>query len=166
MAGSGKSTFSRALSRKTGVPVIHLDLHYWLPGWVRPSEDAWRDRQRELLAGDAWIADGNDLDTLALRVERADTIVLLDTRWWTCAYRAFKRGLTKPTGEMPAGCPDRFWRRLFDEWRLVGLILRHRRSEHARALEIVANNGNHAALHVLRTKRDAADFISGDDASA
>ena len=53
MAGSGKSTFSRALSAKTGVPVIHLDFHYWKPGWVKPSDDEWRDKQRGLLAGDA-----------------------------------------------------------------------------------------------------------------
>ena len=27
--GSGKSTFSRALHEKTGLPLIHLDLLYW-----------------------------------------------------------------------------------------------------------------------------------------
>ena len=59
MAGSGKSTFSRSLAAKTGLPVIHLDLHFWKPGWVAPSELEWREKQRGLLAGDAWIADGN-----------------------------------------------------------------------------------------------------------
>jgi adenylate kinase family enzyme len=34
LAGSGKSTFSLALAVKTGLPVIHLDLHFWQPGWV------------------------------------------------------------------------------------------------------------------------------------
>ncbi len=51
MAGAGKSTFSRALSARTGLPVIHLDFHYWKPGWVKPSEDEWREKQRGLLAG-------------------------------------------------------------------------------------------------------------------
>ena len=165
MAGSGKSTFSRALSQKTGLPVIHLDVHYWQPGWVKPSADAWRDTQRSLLAGDAWIADGNDLGTLELRLERADTVVLLDTPWWTCAYRAVKRGLRKPVGEMPNGCPDSFWRRLRDEWRLVGVIVRHRRSERERALAIVAEHGQHAALYVLGSRRAADEFLRalGDD---
>jgi adenylate kinase family enzyme len=159
MAGSGKSTFSRALSQKTGLPVIHLDVHYWQPGWVQPSEGAWRDTQRHLLAGDAWIADGNDLQTLDLRLERADTVVLLDTPWWTCACRAFMRGLLKPVGEMPKGCRDSFWRRLRDEWRLVVVILRERRSESERALAIIADQGQHAALHVLRSKRAARRFL-------
>jgi hypothetical protein len=45
MMGSGKSTFARALAARTGLPLIHLDVHYWKPGWVRPSDDEWRYRQ-------------------------------------------------------------------------------------------------------------------------
>jgi adenylate kinase family enzyme len=161
MAGSGKSTFSRTLSAKTGLPVIHLDVHYWKPGWVKPSEDAWRETQRSLLGGDAWIVDGNDLQTLELRLERADTVVLLDTPWWTCASRAFMRGLLKPIGEMPEGCVDSAWRRLRDEWRLVGVILRERHSEPQRARAIVARHGLHVALHVLDSRRAAREFLDG-----
>ena len=84
-----KSTFSKALSTRTGLSLIHLDLHYWKPGWVRPSDDEWRVKQRSLLAGDAWIADGNYHETLDLRLERADTVVVLATPWWLCACRAF-----------------------------------------------------------------------------
>jgi adenylate kinase family enzyme len=69
IAGSGKSTFAGALARKTGLPVIHLDLHFWKPGWVEPSEDEWRTVQQRVLAGDAWIADGNYSETLALRLK-------------------------------------------------------------------------------------------------
>ena len=161
MAGSGKSTFSRALSAKTDLPVIHLDVHYWKPGWVKPSEDAWRETQRSLLTGDAWIADGNDLETLELRLERADAVVLLDTPWWTCASRAFMRGLRNPVGEMPQGCEDSAWRRLRDEWRLVGVIVRERRSEPEQERAIVAEHGRHAALHVLGSKRAAREFLDG-----
>jgi adenylate kinase family enzyme len=165
MAGSGKSTFARALSARTGLPVIHLDAHYWKPGWVKPSEDAWRETQRTLLAGDAWIMDGNDLQTLELRLERADTVVLLGTPWWRCACRAFMRGLRKPVGEMPEGCEDSAWRRLRDEWRLVGVIWRDRGSEPERGRAIVAEHGRHAALHVLGSNRAAREFLDslGDD---
>src|SRR2546425_1915830 len=136
MAGAGKSTFSRALSAKTGLPVIHLDLHFWKPGWVAPPADEWREKQRDLLAGDEWIADGNYHDTLELRLERAETVVYLDTPWWTCARRAFARGVRKrPAGaELPDGCDDPAWRRLRDEWWLVWRIWRHRRWEPEREL--------------------------------
>jgi adenylate kinase family enzyme len=161
MAGSGKSTFSRALSAVTGLAVIHLDVHYWQPGWVEPSDDAWRATQRRLLAGDAWICDGNDLATLELRLERADTVILLETPWWTCAFRALMRGLSKPIGEMPEGCEDSAWRRLRDEWRLVGVIVRNRDSEAEEARAIVADRGRHAAVHVLGSKREARAFLDG-----
>jgi adenylate kinase family enzyme len=163
IAGSGKSTFSRSLAAKTGLPVIHLDLHFWKPGWVAPSEGEWRETQSGLLAGDAWIVDGNYHETLDLRLERADTIVFLDTRWSVCARRAFLRGLRKPVGEMPEGCDDSAWRRLRDEWRLVVVIWRNRRSEPERDHQIMSEHGLHAALHVLGSKRAASEILDGLD---
>jgi adenylate kinase family enzyme len=161
MAGAGKSTFSRALSAKTSLPLIHLDLHFWKPGWVAPPDDEWSEKQRDLLAGDAWIADGNYHETLDLRLERADTLVFLDTPWWTCARRAFVRGLRRPPpgSELPDGCDQSAWRRLRDEWWLVWRIWLGRRSERERELAIVAQYGRHAALHVLRSKREAGEFL-------
>ena len=85
LAGSGKSTFAVALAAETGLPVIHLDLAFWKPGWVAPSETEWREKRRVVLAGDAWIADGNYHETLDLRIERADTVVVLDMPWWLCS---------------------------------------------------------------------------------
>jgi adenylate kinase family enzyme len=160
MAGSGKSTFSRALSAKTGLPVIHLDFHYWKPGWVEPSEDEWREKQRSLLAGE-WIADGNYYETLDLPLLRAETVVLLDTPWWICAARAFARGIRKPVGEMPEGCPDSLIRRLRDEWGIVGRVWLNRRSEPERARAIIAQHGSHTKLHVLRSKEEMNDFLNG-----
>ena len=55
MTGAGKSTFSRALSAKTGSPVIHLDIYFWKPGWMEPSEDEWREEAAGPLTGDDWI---------------------------------------------------------------------------------------------------------------
>jgi adenylate kinase family enzyme len=164
MAGSGKSTFSRALGAKTGLPVIHLDLHFWKPGWVSPSEDEWREKQRALLAGEAWIADGNYYETLELRLELADTVVFLDTPWLVCARRALLRGVRKPVGfEAPEGCDDSAWRRLRDEWRLAVIIWRKRRSEPKREREVISRYGQHATLHVLGSKSVANEFLDGLD---
>ncbi len=161
MAGAGKSTFSRALSAKTGLPTIALDVHFWKPGWVEPTEDEWREKQRGLLASDDWIADGNYHATLALRLERADTVVFLDTPWWICAWRALVRGVrARPVDfELPKGCDESRWRRLRDEWYLVWHIWRVRCSERERELRIVSQHGKHVAVYVLRSKRAIREFL-------
>jgi adenylate kinase family enzyme len=160
LAGSGKSTFSRSLAQRTGLPLIHLDLHFWKPGWVAPSEEEWREKQWLVLAGDAWIADGNYQETLDLRLERADTVVVLNTSWPLCAGRALLRGVRKSGGEMPQGCDDSAWRRLRDEWPLAVRIWRRRRSEPDREREVISQHGQHVALFELRSKGAAREFLS------
>jgi adenylate kinase family enzyme len=161
LAGAGKSTFSKALSARTGLPVIHLDFYYWKPGWVAPSDDEWRAKQRSLLAGNAWIADGNYDETLDLRLERADTVVVLDTPWWVCSGRALMRGIRRPAGtQMPVGCNESAIRRLRDEWRLAWLIWRSRTNEPERERVIIAEHGQHVALHALSSRQAARAFLA------
>jgi adenylate kinase family enzyme len=163
LAGSGKSTFALALAARTGLPVIHLDVYFWLPGWVAPSPAEWRAKQRDLLAGPAWIADGNYQETLDLRLECADTAVFLDLPWWLCAGRALRRGFHRPD-ELPAGCDYPAWRRLRDEWQLAFRIWRGRRSEPARERDIIAQHGRHVTLHVLTSRRSVHEFLDRLDA--
>jgi adenylate kinase family enzyme len=161
MAGAGKSTFSRGLSAKTGLPVIHLDVHFWRPGWVEPSEDEWRETQRELITSDEWILDGNYHATLDLRLERADAAVFLNTPWWVCAWRALLRGVRRrPVGfQLPNGCDESAFRRLREEWSLVWRIWRDHRSESELELRILSQHANQVALYVLDSKREADAFL-------
>jgi adenylate kinase family enzyme len=158
MAGAGKSTFSRALSAKTGLPVIHFDLHRWNPGWVLKPEDEFREKQRALIAGKEWIVDSNDAVDLVF--ERADTVVLLDTPWWICARRAFVRGLRRPRGsQLPEGCDESTWQRLQDEWWLVWRIWRGRRAERERELAKASQYREQKAVHILRSTQAARELI-------
>ena len=163
LAGSGKSTLSVALAAKTGLPVIVLDVHFWKPGWVAPSEAEWRQKQRGLLAGDAWIAEGNYYETLDLRLERADSVVVLDLPWWRCSGRALLRGFRMPD-ELPEGCDYSAWQRLRDEWLLAVRIWRGRRSEPEREREIISQHEPQVSLHVLRSKRAVRELLDGLDA--
>ncbi len=163
LAGSGKSTFAVALATKTSLPVIHLDLFFWKPGWVAPSETEWREEQRVVLAGDAWIADGNYHETLDVRLELADTLVVLDTPWWRCSGRALVRGFRMP-GQLPPGCDYSRWERWRDEWRLAGRVFRKRHSEPAREREVISQYGQHVAVHVLRSTRAVTDLLDRLDA--
>ena len=162
LAASGKSTLSIALAAKTGLPLIHLDLEFRKPGWTAPSEDEWRQKQREVLAGDVWIADGNYHETLDLRLERADTVVFLDLPWWRCSRRALVRGF-KRWGELPEGCDYTRWRRLRDEWGLAVRIWRENRAQPELERQIIAEHGQHVALHVLGCKQAVREFLEAAD---
>lgn len=82
--GAGKSTFSSALGERLDLPVVHLDEHFWKPGWVETPRADWRTRQEELFDSDSWIADGNYGGTLDVRLLRADTVIIFAFSRLTC----------------------------------------------------------------------------------
>lgn len=109
--GAGKSTFARALAQRAGLPLIHLDAEYHLPGWVEPNEDTWLARLETLVSAERWIIDGNYGGSMSFRLARADTAILLDYPSWLCLWRVTKRivtlhGTVRP--DAPPGCPERF----------------------------------------------------------
>jgi len=107
--GAGKSTFSRELAALTGLPVVHLDRHYWQPGWIETPVEKWREIQSKLIAGENWIADGNYYRTFDLRFGRADTVIVLAFSRYLCLFRAFSRTIRNYGKPIQSdGCPERF----------------------------------------------------------
>ena len=98
--GSGKSTFSRALSQQTGLPVCHLDLLYWNADKTTVPKELFLSRLSAVLDSEQWIMDGNFSSTLPLRLEHCDTVFFLDYPSELCleSVRA-RRG--KPRPDMP-----------------------------------------------------------------
>ncbi len=76
--GSGKSTFSRALHRITGLPLHHLDMLNWNQDGTTVPKDVFIQRLQDVLVQDAWIIDGNYLSTMALRLAACDRVFFLD----------------------------------------------------------------------------------------
>ena len=55
--GSGKSTLARKLGQRLALPVVHLDVLHYLPGWTRASLADFRDRVTKAHQGEAWISE-------------------------------------------------------------------------------------------------------------
>ena len=89
--GSGKSAFSRELSKKTGLPLFHLDMMYWNDDRTRVDRDVFYAKLQDVLATDEWIIDGDYISTMELRMKRADTIVFLDYSLEICLQGASAR---------------------------------------------------------------------------
>ncbi len=159
MAGAGKSTFSRELAAKTGLPLIHLDLHAWAPGWVRVPDAELVETQRTLLAGERWIVDSNDVDD-ELLVAHADTLVVIATPWWLCSWRAFRRGLRRPRGsQLPEGCEESFSQRIRDEWGIVWRNWRKGKAVPENDRRLAKRCAVHMDVHLLSNKQELADFV-------
>ncbi len=108
--GAGKSTFSIALGKLLDLPVIHLDYHFWNSGWIETDKEIWKERVKELMAGERWIIDGYYRTTLDLRIPAADTIFVFDFPTLLCLWRALKRNMMnrkKVRPDMAPGCAER-----------------------------------------------------------
>ena len=159
MAGAGKSTFSRRLGTETGLPVIHLDLHSWKPGWVRVPKPEMLQKQHRLLAGEQWIVDSNDVDDALLHA-RADTLVVMATPWWLCALRALRRGLRRPAETvLPAGCEESLGQRLRDEWGIAWRNWRNRDLVARRYRHLVSDCPSDMQVHVIGRPQDMSAFL-------
>lgn len=159
MAGAGKSTFSRQLAARTGLPLIHLDLHSWRPGWVRVPHDELIEIQRQLLVGQRWIVDSNDVDE-DLLLARADTLVVITTPWWVCSWRASRRGLRRPAGtQLPEGCEESLSQRIGDEWGIAWRNWRDRKAILESDRRLAARCAALLDVHVLRSKQELDGFL-------
>src|SRR5437868_585603 len=75
-AGGGKTTMCRKLSDALNIPVHHVDLIQWQPGWQRTSAEVFTSAHEKILAEDRWIIDGfGPMETIAKRFSVADTII-------------------------------------------------------------------------------------------
>ena len=74
---------------------------FWQAGPVPMNSAQWAARQRELVRGDAWILDG-DLGPydqyLDIRLQAADTVIVLDFGFARCAWRTLRRGRERVMG--------------------------------------------------------------------
>ncbi len=89
--GAGKSILSIRLGETLSIPVHHLDCMFWKPGWVHVERDEFVKLQNEILADDHWIIDGNYSGTIDIRLENADTIIMLDFSTIACLWGVITR---------------------------------------------------------------------------
>lgn len=109
--GSGKTTFSRQLAEKTGLPLLHLDRLYWRGNWDHTTDEEFDTLLLPELEKPRWIIDGNYRRTLPLRLTYCDTVVCFDFPRYKCLWGVITR-ILKNYGtcrsDMGGNCPDRF----------------------------------------------------------
>lgn len=156
-AGSGKTYLSHILSKKLDIEVTHLDKIYWLPNWEKQPVTFCEDLTRELVVPDEWIFDGNYIQTLDIRLEKADLVIFLKVNRFKCIASLFKRKrLTKKhlidRDDLADGCVDKL-DCSFLKWAFTF------NNDYAPKLLEVINKYPSVDLKVFNTREDALEFI-------
>ena len=138
---SGKSTLARGLGAITNLPVIELDKLFWQPGLLPTSRDPWSAVQERLAGQEQWIMDGDlgPYDAVEARLERADTVIILDFSLLCCAWHAIRRARERAD----------FWR-----W-----VLAYRRKYLPMLLQAIAQHASTADVLIFRGPRAAERFL-------
>ncbi len=160
-AGAGKSALATEIARRTGLPLVHLDVLFWAPGWTpAPREDALR-RLRAAVAGERWILDGNflggDGGEQDGRFRRADAVVFLDVSRTKCVWRVLSRLVRdrgRPRPDLPAGCAEGF------DLALLRWIWSYPRVDRPRVLRLLAELQERVDVHHLRSRADVRRFLA------
>jgi hypothetical protein len=124
------------------LPVVELDKYFWQDGLLPTPPAQWRDIQRKLADQERWIMDGDlgKYDELAIRLQAADTILILDFPLLLCLTRAMRRSKERMD----------FWWWLVS-WRLI---------ERAKIRRLVAQCAGGADVHVFSGPAELERYLS------
>lgn len=155
-SGAGKSTLARQLSQQLGLPIIHLDQHFWKAGWKQTAPLEWSEKVKVLCKDPKWIMDGNYGGTLSIRIPHADVIIVLDMSRWRCLYRVIKRtikywGRARP--DMVAGCPERM------DWIFFMYILQYQKKHKPRLWRQLNKVQGQVPTWVLKSPKEVHHFL-------
>jgi adenylate kinase family enzyme len=158
--GSGKTSLSLALGRTLGLPVVHLDVLYWRPGWQASDTSSFRGRVAEAIAGDGWIVDGS-FSGLAfdLTLARAEKLIVIERPRWLCLWRVLWRSAFQRRGtrtDLPEGCPEQF------DFDLLKQVWRYNVDRRPRIEEERLRYGADVPVVRLGSDREIAAFVEAN----
>ncbi len=151
--GSGKSTVSRALHNKTGIPLYHLDMMYWNSDKTTVEKSVFRERLSAVLEKDGWIIDGNYGSTMELRMAACDTVIFLDYPLDVC-LDGIKERPGKPPNDMP-------WIETEEDAEFIEFIKSYNEQQKPKVLELLEKYDDKNII-ILRSREQADAFLNGE----
>ena len=108
--GGGKTTLSRLLAARFGLPVTHVDSIQYLPGLKVRDRDETSSLLETIASQPGWIIDGfGSLDVMRRRFELADKVIFVDFPLWRHYWWCLKRqviSIWQPRSELPENCRE------------------------------------------------------------
>ncbi len=105
---SGKSTLSKKLAARTGLPLVGLDELFFGENWSVPSAEDWDRTVRAHVAEPRWVIDGNHAASFEQRLKRAQCVVFTARPPILCAFSYVRRALHLKVTALTTADPSRF----------------------------------------------------------
>jgi len=94
-SGSGKSTFSKKLSRKINHSYIEMDELHWKSNWVESTNKDFFEKLKKKLSSENWILDGNYFKAQDIKWEKINQVIFLDLPLWLVLFRVIRRSISR-----------------------------------------------------------------------
>ena len=151
--GSGKSTVSRALHNKTGIPLYHLDMMYWNADKTTVEKSVFLERLSVALEKDDWIIDGNYGSTMELRMAACDTVIFLDYPLDVC-LDGIRERRGKPRSDMP-------WIETEEDAEFTEFIKNYNEQQKPKVLDLLEKYSDRNII-ILESREQADVFLNGE----
>ena len=149
--GSGKSTFSRSLHRRTGIPLCHLDLLFWNSDQTTVEKSVFLDRLSAVMQKNTWIIDGNYASTMELRLQACDTVIFLDYPLEVCL-----RGVRERQGKSRSDMP---WIETESDTEFMAFIQNFSAESRPQIMELLAKYPD-KTIRIFKDRTESDDFLS------
>ena len=147
--GSGKSTLARALHKKTGIYICHLDMLYWNADKTTVEKEVFLERLSEAMKRGEWIIDGNFSSTMDMRMAACDTVIFLDYPLEVC-LNGIKERRGKPRSDMP-------WIETEEDAEFIEFINNYNKQQKPKVLELLEKYSDKNII--VLSSREQADAI-------
>ena len=152
--GSGKSTVSRALHNKTGIPLYHLDMMYWNADKTTVEKSIFLERLSAVLEKNEWIIDGNYGSTMELRMAACDTVIFLDYPLDVC-LDGIRERRGKPRSDMP-------WIETEEDAEFIEFIKNYEEQQKPKVLELLKKHSDKNII-IFKSREQADAFLNGEN---
>ena len=155
--GAGKSTFSRKLRDKTGLPLYYLDMIFHKPDKTTVSPAEFDEKLSDILELERWIIDGNYLRTLPIRFERCTQVFFFDLPVEQCLEGAASR-VGRAREDLP-------WVETEFDPEFRQYILDFHQEQTPIIYELIEKYKESTLIKIFHSRKEADDWIDARDLS-
>ena len=149
--GSGKSTFSKALHKITGIPLFHLDMMFWNADKTTVEKSVFYERLSKTIQNSEWIIDGNYGSTMELRLQECDTIIFLDYSLEVCL-----NGVRERRGKARSDMP---WIETEEDVEFIEFIKNYNSQSRPQVIELL-DKYSHKNIFIFINRSEADEFLN------